>query len=84
MSDRVQQNKPTRPHEYLPERRAECGGGACKGRQKNTTQRVEIFFSLLVYPCKYVFVEQRERLTNILLPAVFNYFNGLLFGFLWS
>jgi hypothetical protein len=32
---------------------------------------VEIFLSRLLYPCKHVFVEQRERLTNTFLPALF-------------
>jgi len=32
---------------------------------------VEIFFSRLSYPCWHVFVEQRERLTNTFLPALF-------------
>ena len=53
----------------------ECGGGAWQGRLKKYYPKrsagVEIFFEPLVYPCKHVFVEQRERLTNTFLPALF-------------
>lgn len=51
-------------------------------REPQRASGVEIFFSCLFYPCKYVFVEQRKRLTNTLLPAIFNLSNLLLFGFL--
>jgi hypothetical protein len=53
----------------------ECGGGAWQGRLKKYYPKrsagVEIFFKPFIYPCKHVFVEQRERLTNTFLPALF-------------
>jgi hypothetical protein len=53
----------------------ECGGSSGKGGKKNTTQSVAAgvdFFKAACYTLvRYVFVEQRERLTNTALPALF-------------
>lgn len=55
---------------------AECDGGTCQGRRKkyypSAAQVWRFFLSRLLYPCKYVFAKQRERLTNTFLPALFS------------
>jgi hypothetical protein len=53
----------------------ECGGGSGKGGEKNTTRSVAQVWRFFLSACytlvHYVFVEQRERLTNTALPALF-------------
>jgi len=78
MSDRVKQNKPTRPFEHLTEWVGAQKGvwrRCLQGRQKKYYPKrsagVEIFFSRLYTLASHVFVEQRERLTNTFLPALF-------------
>jgi hypothetical protein len=51
------ESKSARCCEHLSERNGKCGGVSGKGGEKNTTRRVEIFLSRLLYPCKHVFPE---------------------------
>jgi hypothetical protein len=47
------------------------GKGGKKNTPRSEAQVWRFFLSRLLYPCKYVFVEQRKRLTNTYLPALF-------------
>ena len=71
MTERGEQNKLTRHDEHLLERRNECGSGSYKGRRKNTTWKVEIFFRLLVLPLWVCFCEQSGGMTKTALPIRF-------------